>query len=131
MTLNEVLELVRAGYSKEEIAAFVNPPAAPAAQTTPAQAFPVQQPAAVQQPAPVQQFAQTAQQPVQQPAAQPVQPMYPSERPAVTLADVMTAVNSLASKITAPNPAFTEPAPLGLSDMVSGFLGVKGGSSHA
>lgn len=124
MTLNEVLELVRAGYSKEEIAAFANPPAAPAAQPTPAQAFPVQQPA------PVQQFAQTAQQPAAN-AAQPVQPMYPSERPAVTLADVMTAVNSLASKITAPNPAFTEPAPMGLSDMVSGFLGVNGGGKNA
>lgn len=126
MTLNEVLELVRAGYSKEEIAAFVNPPAAPAAQPTPAQPTPaqaaqqpVQQPALVQQPAPVQQFAQAA------------QPVYPSERPAVTLADVMTAVNSLASKITAPNPAFTEPAPLGLSDMVSGFLGVNGGGKNA
>lgn len=126
MTLNEVLELVRAGYSKEEIAAFVNPPAAPAAQPTPAQPTPaqaaqqpVQQPALAQQPAPVQQFAQAA------------QPVYPSERPAVTLADVMTAVNSLASKITAPNPAFTEPAPLGLSDMVSGFLGVNGGGKNA
>lgn len=121
MKLEDVLMLARAGYTKAEIAAFDNPPAAPMQQ--PASA-PVQQPAApVQQPAPAAQPAANA--------APPVQPMYPAEQPAVTLADVVTAVNALATKIGAPNPSFTEPAPLGLNDMVSGFLGVKGGSSHA
>ena len=122
MKLEDVLMLARAGYTKAEIAAFDNPPAAP---MQPASA-PVQQPAAPVQPAanaaPVQPAAN---------AAPPVQPMYPAEQPAVTLADVMTAVNTLATKISAPNPSFTEPAPLGLNDMVSGFLGVKGGGSHA
>ena len=113
MKLEDVLMLARAGYTKAEIAAFDNPPAAP-----------MQQPAApVQQPAPAAQPAANA--------APPVQPMYPAEQPAVTLADVVTAVNALATKIGAPNPSFTEPAPLGLNDMVSGFLGVKGGSNHA
>ena len=121
MKLEDVLMLARAGYTKAEIAAFDNPPAAPMQQ--PASA-PVQQPAApVQQPAPAAQPAANA--------APPVQPMYPAERPAVTLADVVTAVNALATKIGAPNPSFAEPTPLGLNDMVSGFLGVKGGSSHA
>ena len=106
MKLEDVLMLARAGYTKAGIAAFDNPPAAP-----------------MQQPAPAAQPAANA--------APPVQPMYPAEQPAVTLADVVTAVNALATKIGAPNPSFTEPAPLGLNDMVSGFLGVKGGSSHA
>ena len=120
MKLEDVLMLARAGYTKAEIAAFDNPPAAPMQQP----AAPVQQPAApVQQPAPAAQPAANA--------APPVQPMYPAEQPAVTLADVVTAVNALATKIGAPNPSFTEPAPLGLNDMVSGFLGVKGGSNHA
>lgn len=127
MKLEDVLMLARAGYTKAEIAAFDNPPAAPMQQ--PASA-PVQQPAAPVQPAPVQPA------PAAQPAANaapPVQPMYPAKQPAVTLADVVTAVNALATKIGAPNPSFTEPAPLGLNDMVSGFLGVKGkgGSIHA
>ena len=113
MKLEDVLMLARAGYTKAEIAAFDNPPAAP-----------MQQPASAPvQPAPAAQPAANA--------APPVQPMYPAEQPAVTLADVVTAVNALATKIGAPNPSFTEPAPLGLNDMVSGFLGVKGGSSHA
>lgn len=119
MKLEDVLMLARAGYTKAEIAAFDNPPAAPVQQP----AAPMQQPAAPVQPAPAAQPAANA--------APPVQPMYPAEQPAVTLADVVTAVNALATKIGAPNPSFTEPAPLGLNDMVSGFLGVKGGSSHA
>ena len=119
MKLEDVLMLARAGYTKAEIVAFDNTPAAP---MQPASA-PVQQPAAPVQPAPAAQPAANA--------APPVQPMYPAEQPAVTLADVVTAVNALATKIGAPNPSFTEPAPLGLNDMVSGFLGVKGGSSHA
>ena len=127
MKLEDVLMLARAGYTKAEIAAFDNPPAAPMQQPAPAAqpaSAPVQQPAApMQQPAPAAQPAANA--------APPVQPMYPAEQPAVTLADVVTAVNALATKIGAPNPSFTEPAPLGLNDMVSGFLGVKGGSSHA
>lgn len=120
MKLEDVLMLARAGYTKAEIAAFDNSPAAPVQQ--PASA-PVQQPAAPVQPAPAAQPAANA--------APPVQPMYPAGQSAVTLADVVTAVNALATKIGAPNPSFTEPAPLGLNDMVSGFLGVKGGSNHA
>ena len=128
MKLEDVLMLARAGYTKAEIAAFDNPPAAPMQQPAPAPvqqpaSAPVQQPAAPVQPAPAAQPAANA--------APPVQPMHPAEQPAVTLADVVTAVNALATKIGAPNPSFTEPAPLGLNDMVSGFLGVKGGSSHA
>ena len=125
MKLEDVLMLARAGYTKAEIAAFDNPPAAPMQPAAPVQqpAAPVQQPAAPVQPAPAAQPAANA--------APPVQPMYPAEQPAVTLADVVTAVNALATKIGAPNPSFTEPAPLGLNDMVSGFLGVKGGSRHA
>ena len=117
MKLEDVLMLARAGYTKAEIVAFDNTPAAPMQ--------PASAPAAPMQPASA---------PAAQPAANaapPVQPMYPAEQPAVTLADVVTAVNALATKIGAPNPSFTEPAPLGLNDMVSGFLGVKGGSSHA
>lgn len=112
MKLEDILMLARAGYTKAEIAAFDNPPAAP-----------MQPASAPVQPAPAAQPTVNA--------APPVQPMYPAEQPAVTLADVVTAVNALATKIGAPNPSFTEPAPLGLNDMVSGFLGVKGGSSHA
>ena len=106
MTLKEVMALVNAGYTKSEIQAMAadqqqTPPAAPAAQTPAAQA------------------AQT-------PAAVPRQPMTPGDVPPVTLSDVLGAVNQLAAKIStpAPAPAFGEPQPRGLDDMVTGFLGV-------
>ena len=114
MTLKEVIALVNAGYTKSEIQAMAadqqTPPAAPAAQT-PAAAPAAQTPAA---PA-----AQT-------PAAVPRQPMTPGDVPTVTLSDVLGAVNQLAAKINtpAPAPAFGEPRPRGLDDMVTGFLGV-------
>lgn len=102
MTLKEVMALVNAGYTKSEIQAMAadqqqTPPAAPAAQT----------PAAAQ-------------------AAVPRQPMTPGDVPTVTLSDVLGAVNQLAAKINtpAPAPAFGEPQPRGLDDMVTGFLGV-------
>ena len=106
MTLKEVMALVNAGYTKSEIQAMAadqqTPPAAPAAQT------PAAAPAA------------------QTPAAVPRQPMTPGDVPPVTLSDVLGAVNQLAAKINtpAPAPAFTEPQPRGLDDMVTGFLGV-------
>ena len=116
MTLKEVMALVNAGYTKSEIQAMAadqqqTPPAAPAAQT-PAAAPAAQTPAA----APA---AQT-------PAAAPRQPMTPGDVPPVTLSDVLGAVNQLAAKINtpAPAPAFGEPQPRGLDDMVTGFLGV-------
>ena len=106
MTLKEVMALVNAGYTKSEIQAMAadqqqTPPAAPAAQTPAAPA------------------AQT-------PAAAPRQPMTPGDVPTVTLSDVLGAVNQLAAKINtpAPAPAFGEPQPRGLDDMVTGFLGV-------
>lgn len=108
MTLKEVMALVNAGYTKSEIQAMAadqqqqTPPAAPAAQT------PAAAPAA------------------QTPAAVPRQPMTPGDVPPVTLSDVLGAVNQLAAKINtpAPAPAFGEPQPRGLDDMVTGFLGV-------
>lgn len=106
MTLKEVIALVNAGYTKSEIQAMAadqqTPPAAPAAQ------IPAAAPAA------------------QTPAAVPRQPMTPGDVPPVTLSDVLGAVNQLAAKINtpAPAPAFGEPQPRGLDDMVTGFLGV-------
>lgn len=116
MTLKEVMALVNAGYTKSEIQAMAadqqTPPAAPAAQT-PAAAAPV---------VPMidpRQIAAAA-------AAVPRQPMTPSDVPPVTLSDVLGAVNQLAAKIStpAPAPAFGEPQPRGLDDIVTGFLGV-------
>lgn len=98
MTLKEVMALVNAGYTKSEIQAM----AADQQQTPPAA------PAA------------------QTPAAAPRQPMTPGDETPVTLSDVLGAVNQLAAKINtpAPAPAFGEPQPRGLDDMVTGFLGV-------
>ena len=52
--------------------------------------------------------------------------MTPGDETPVTLSDVLGAVNQLAAKINtpAPAPAFGEPQPRGLDDMVTGFLGV-------
>lgn len=118
MTLKEVMALVNAGYTKSEIQAMAadqqqqTPPAAPAAQT-PAAAAPV-----VPMIYPGQIAAAAA--------AVPRQPMTPGDVPTVTLSDVLGAVNQLAAKINtpAPAPAFGEPRPQGLDDMVTGFLGV-------
>lgn len=117
MTLMEVMALVNAGYTKSEIQAMAayqqqTPPAAPAAQT-PAAAAPV---VPMIDPG---QIAAAA-------AAVPRQPMTPGDVPTVTLSDVLGAVNQLAAKINtpAPAPAFGEPRPQGLDDMVTGFLGV-------
>ena len=114
MTLKEVIALVNAGYTKSEIQAMAadqqqTPPAAPAAQT----------PAAPAAQTPAAPAAQT-------PAAAPRQPMTPGDETPVTLSDVLGAVNQLAAKINtpAPAPAFVEPQPRGLDDMVTGFLGV-------
>lgn len=109
MTLKEVIALVNAGYTKSEIQAM----AAPAAQT----------PAAA---APVVPMTPAAAPAAQTPAAVPRQPMTPGDVPTVTLSDVLGAVNQLAAKIStpAPAPAFGEPQPRGLNDLVSGYLGV-------
>lgn len=100
MTLKEVIALVNAGYTKSEIQAM----AADQQQTPPAAAPAAQTPA----------------------AAAPVVPMTPGDETTVTLSDVLGAVNQLAAKINtpAPAPAFGEPQPRGLDDMVTGFLGV-------
>lgn len=110
MTLKEVVALVNAGYTKSEIQAM----AADQQQTPQAAQSPAAAPAAPAAPA-----AQT-------PAAVPQQPMTPGDVPPVTLSDVLGAVNQLAAKINtpAPAPAFGEPRPQGLNDMVTGFLGV-------
>lgn len=117
MTLKEVIALVNAGYTKSEIQAMAadqqqTPPAAPAAQT-PAAAAPV---VPMIDPG---QIAAAA-------AAVPRQPMTPGDETPVTLSDVLGAVNQLAAKINtpAPAPAFGDPQPRGLDDMVTGFLGV-------
>lgn len=122
MTLKEVMALVNAGYTKSEIQAMAadqqqTPPAAPAAQT-PAAAAPV---VPMIDPG---QIAAAA-------AAVPRQPMTPGDVPPVTLSDVLGAVNQLAAKINtpAPAPAFGEPQPRGLDDMVTGFLGVTAPNS--
>lgn len=115
MTLKEVIALVNAGYTKSEIQAMAadqqqTPPAAPAAQT-PAAAAPV---VPMIDPGKIEA------------AAVPRQPMTLGDVPPVTLSDVLGAVNQLAAKINtpAPAPAFGEPEPRGLDDMVTGFLGV-------
>lgn len=115
MTLKEAMALVNAGYTKSEIQAMAadqqqTPPAAPAAQT----------PAAAAPGVPMIDPGQIAA------AAVPRQPMTPGDVPPVTLSDVLGAVNQLAAKINtpAPAPAFGEPQPRGLDDMVTGFLGV-------
>ena len=117
MTLKEVIALVNAGYTKSEIQAMAadqqqTPPAAPAAQT-PAAAAPV---VPMIDPG---QIAAAA-------AAVPRQSMTPGDVPPVTLSDVLGAVNQLAAKINTPAlaPAFGEPQPRGLDDMITGFLGV-------
>ena len=123
MTLKEVMALVNAGYTKSEIQAMAadqqqTPPAAPAAQTPAAPA--AQTPAAAAPVVPMIYPGQIAA------AAVPRQPMTPGDVPTVTLSDVLGAVNQLAAKINtpAPAPAFGEPQPRGLDDMVTGFLGV-------
>lgn len=107
MTLKEVMALVNAGYTKSEIQAMA------ADQQTPAAAAPV---VPMNDPG---QIAAAA-------AAVPRQSMTPGDVPPVTLSDVLGAVNQLAAKINtpAPAPAFGEPQPRGLDDMVTGFLGV-------
>lgn len=113
MTAKEILALVQAGYTKAEIAAMDTP--APTA----APAAPVQ--------APAKPTASAA------PAVQgiPAQPMNPGDTPPVTLADVLDAVNALRNYAQTPAPAFGEPAPRGISDMVAGYLGVsKGGVNN-
>lgn len=99
MTLKEVMTLVNAGYTKSEIQAM----AADQQQTPPAAAAP-----AVPRTYPGQIEAAAA------------------AVPPVTLSDVLGAVNQLAAKINtpAPAPAFGDPQPRGLDDMVTGFLGV-------
>ena len=117
MTLKEVMALVNAGYTKSEIQAM----AADQQQTPPAARQPDHQVGAPAAPVvPMIDPGQIAA------AAVPRQPMTPGDVPTVTLSDVLGAVNQLAAKINtpAPAPAFGEPAPRGLDDMVTGFLGV-------
>lgn len=114
MTLKEVMALVNAGYTKSEIQAMAadqqTPPAAPAAQTPGSSSggtgCPDDRPGADRS---------------RSPAADD-----PRRRSPVTLSDVLGAVNQLAAKINTPAqaPAFGEPQPRGLDDMVTGFLGV-------
>lgn len=125
MTLKEVMALVNAGYTKSEIQAMAadQQPAAAAAQQ--AQDTAAHADGAASKAQTTAQAAQEAAQAAQS-AAVPRQPMTPSDVPPVTLSDVLGAVNQLAAKIStpAPAPAFGEPQPRGLDDIVTGFLGV-------
>ena len=115
MTLQEILALVSAGYTKADIDALTTPaapsvpqtPAAPAAPSVP------QTPAAPAAPS------------VPQTPAAPAQA-------APTMADVMQAITNLSARIT-PAPTFQQtPAPRGVDDIIYGFLGdgVKGGVNN-
>ena len=85
MELNDIMALVKAGYTKEEIAQMENP--APNAQTPVAE--PISAPAQVVEPAPVPEPA-----PAPQPAPTPVQ-----DQP--TMADIMQGIAKLTSAVQA------------------------------
>lgn len=106
MTLQEILALVSAGYTKADIDAL-NVPAAPSVPQTPA--------------APATPAAPSVPQTLAAPA-----------QAAPTMADVMQAITNLSARIT-PAPTFQQtPAPRGVDDIIHGFLGdsVKGGVNN-
>ena len=118
MTLQEILALVSAGYTKADIDAL-NAPAAPSVPQTPAAPA---APSVPQTPA-----APAAPSVPQTPAA----PAAPAQA-APTMADVMQAITNLSARIT-PAPTFQQtPAPRGVDDIIHGFLGdgVKGGVNN-
>ena len=108
MTLQEILALVSAGYTKADIDALTAPaaPSVPQTPAAPAQAAPAA-PSVPQTPAAPAQVAPT-------------------------MADVMQAITNLSARIT-PAPTFQQaPAPRGVDDIIHGFLGdgVKGGVNN-
>ena len=125
MTLQEILALVSAGYTKADIDALTAPvaPSVPQTPAAPAQAAPAA-PSVPQTPAAPAQVAPAAPSVPQTPAA-------PAQA-APTMADVMQAITNLSARIT-PAPTFQQtPAPRGVDDIIHGFLGdgVKGGVNN-
>lgn len=85
MELADIMALVKAGYTKDEIAQMDNP------NPTNTDPVPVQQPVVQNEPTPVQ-VAEPVAQPVAQPAPQPVQP---------SMADLMQSIAKLTSAVQA------------------------------
>ena len=91
MELADIMALVKAGYTKDEIAQMDNPnPADP-------DPVPVQQPVVQNEPAPVQ-VAEPVAQPVAQPVPQPVQQEAQSQP---SMADLMQSIAKLTSAVQA------------------------------
>lgn len=91
MELADIMALVKAGYTKDEIAQMENPnPADP-------NPVPVQQPVVQNEPTPVQ-VAEPVAQPVAQPTPQPVQQEAQSQP---SMADLMQSIAKLTSAVQA------------------------------
>lgn len=91
MELADIMALVKAGYTKDEIAQMENPnPADP-------NPVPVQQPVVQNEPTPVQVV-----EPVAQPVAQPTpQPVQQEAQPQPSMADLMQSIAKLTSAVQA------------------------------
>ena len=97
MELNTILELVKAGFTKDEIMQMA-PPTTQNTNTEPVQA-PVNTPAPEQEPAPAQVVEPVAPAvPVPAPAPQPVQ-THAQDQP--TMADIMQGIAKLTSAVQA------------------------------
>lgn len=93
MELSDILSLVKAGYTREEINQMENPnPADP-------NPVPVQQPVVQNEPTPVQVVEPVAQ-PVAQPVPQP-QPVQQDAQPQPSMADLMQSIAKLTSAVQA------------------------------
>lgn len=91
MELADIMALVKAGYTKDEIAQMENPnPADP-------DPVPVQQPVVQNEPTPVQ-VAEPVAQPVAQPTPKPVQQ---EAQPQPSMADLMQSIAKLTSAVQA------------------------------
>ena len=93
MELADIMALVKAGYTKDEIAQMDNPnPADP-------NPVPVQQPVVQTEPTPVQVVEPVAK-PVAQPVPQP-QPVQQEAQPQPSMADLMQSIAKLTSAVQA------------------------------
>ena len=91
MELSDILSLVKAGYTREEINQMENP------KPTDPDPVPVQQPVVQTEPTPVQVV-----EPVAQPVAQPVpQPVQQEAQPQPSMADLMQSIAKLTSAVQA------------------------------
>lgn len=91
MELTDIMALVKAGYTKDEIAQMENP------NPTDPDPVPVQQPVVQTEQAPVQ-----VAEPVAQPVAQPVpQPVQQEAQPQPSMADLMQSIAKLTSAVQA------------------------------